>query len=67
MFDFVTFAVKLWIFRSGPAQFRSGWFVESLAPQALIIFAIRTRRVPFFRGHPSLTLAVLAVGALQRA
>ena len=40
-----------------------GWFVESLATQTLIIFAIRTRRVPFFRSRPSgvLTLTTLAV------
>src|SRR5439155_16193529 len=31
VFDFATFAVMLWVFHSGPAQFRTGWFVESLA------------------------------------
>jgi P-type Mg2+ transporter len=72
VFDFATFAVMLWVFHSGPAQFRSGWFVESLATQTLVIFAIRTRRIPFFRSHPSvpLTLAalgVVAVGALLPA
>jgi Mg2+-importing ATPase len=72
VFDFATFAVMLWVFNSGPAQFRSGWFVESLATQTLIIFAIRTRRVPFFRSHPSLpltlaALGVVAVGALLPA
>ena len=72
IFDFATFGVMLWIFHSGPAQFRSGWFVESLATQTLVIFAIRTRRVPFFRSHPSLpltlsALGVVAVGALLPA
>ncbi|THJ64022.1 magnesium-translocating P-type ATPase, partial [Candidatus Frankia alpina] len=61
VFDFVTFAVMLWVFHSGPAQFRSGWFVESLATQTLVIFAIRTRRVPFFRSHPSLPLTLAAL------
>ena len=53
----------LWVFHAGPALFRSGWFVESLATQTLVIFAIRTRRIPFFRSRPSLqlTLAALAV------
>jgi Mg2+-importing ATPase len=69
VFDFITFGVMLWIFHAGPAEFRSGWFVESLATQTLVIFAIRTRRVPFFRSHPSLplvfaALAVVAVGAV---
>ena len=69
VFDFLTFGVMLWVFHSGPEQFRSGWFVESLATQTLVIFAIRTRRIPFFRSHPSLpltlaALTVVAVGAL---
>ncbi|HET7356426.1 MAG TPA: magnesium-translocating P-type ATPase [Nocardioidaceae bacterium] len=72
LFDFLTFAVMLWAFHSGPAQFRSGWFVESLATQTLVIFAIRTRHIPFFRSHASLpltlaALAVVAVGAVLPA
>jgi Mg2+-importing ATPase len=66
VFDFVTFAVMLGVFHAGASEFRSGWFVESLATQTLVIFAIRTRKVPFFRSHPSLplTLAALSVVAL---
>ena len=69
VFDFVTFGVMLWVFHAGPELFRTGWFVESLATQCLVIFAIRTRRVPFFRSHPSVALTaamltVVAVGAL---
>jgi len=63
-FDFITFAVMLWVFHSGASQFRSGWFVESLATQTLVIFAIRTRRVPFFRSHPSLPLTLAALGVV---
>jgi Mg2+-importing ATPase len=69
MFDFATFAVMLGVFDAGASLFRSGWFVESLATQSLIIFAIRTRRVPFFRSRASrpLTIATLScvtIGAL---
>ena len=64
VFDFVTFGVMLWVFHAGPDLFRSGWFVESLATQVLVIFAIRTRRVPFFRSHPSLPLTLAAVGVV---
>jgi Mg2+-importing ATPase len=64
VFDFVTFGVMLWVFHSGPAQFRTGWFVESLATQTLVIFAIRTRRIPFFRSHPSLPLTLAALGVV---
>ena len=63
VFDFLTFALMLWVFHAHAAEFRSGWFVESLATQTLVIFAIRTRQVPFVRSHPSLplTLAALSV------
>jgi Mg2+-importing ATPase len=64
VFDFVTFGVMLWIFHAGAAEFRSGWFVESLATQTLVIFAIRTRRIPFFRSHPSLPLVLAAVSVV---
>jgi Mg2+-importing ATPase len=68
MFDFLTFGIMLGLFHAGPNLFRSGWFVESLATQTLVIFAIRTRRVPFLRSRPSgpllgAALAVVAVGA----
>jgi Mg2+-importing ATPase len=69
LFDFATFFIMLRVFHAGPELFRTGWFVESLATQTLIIFAIRTRRVPFFRSTPSIplllsALGVVAVGAL---
>ena len=72
IFDFITFGVMLWGFHAGPALFRSGWFVESLATQTLVIFAIRTRRIPFFRSRPSVplllaALAVVTVGAVLPA
>jgi P-type Mg2+ transporter len=57
-FDFATFGILLWGFDANAALFRSGWFVESLATQSLAIFAIRTRRVPFFRSRPSRPLTV---------
>ncbi|GAA2746962.1 magnesium-translocating P-type ATPase [Terrabacter aerolatus] len=64
LFDFLTFGVMLWAFHAGPDLFRSGWFVESLATQTLVIFAIRTRTVPFFRSHPSLPLTLAALGVV---
>jgi Mg2+-importing ATPase len=63
LFDFLTFWVMLHVFHAGPALFRTGWFVESLATQTLVIFAIRTRRIPFLRSRPSWPL-VSAVGAV---
>jgi Mg2+-importing ATPase len=66
LFDFATFGIMLWAFHAHAALFRSGWFVESLATQSLVVFAIRTRRVPFLRSRPSPPLVastLLAVGA----
>ena len=67
-FDFLTFAVMLGVFRADPALFRTGWFVESLATQTLVIFVIRTADRPW-RSRPSRGLAwgvtsSAAVGAL---
>ncbi|MGO4601856.1 magnesium-translocating P-type ATPase [Terrabacter sp. 2YAF2] len=64
IFDFLTFGIMLWVFHAGPDLFRSGWFVESLATQTLVIFAIRTRAIPFFRSHPSLPLTLAALGVV---
>jgi len=60
IFDFVTFGIMLWVFHAGPVLFHTGWFVESLATQTLVIFVIRTRRIPFFRSRPSVPLLLAA-------
>ena len=65
LFDFATFGVMLWVFHAGPGLFRTGWFVESLATQTLVIFAIRTRKIPFFRSQPSLPLLLAAIGVVS--
>jgi Mg2+-importing ATPase len=61
IFDFMTFFVMLVILNAGHSEFRSGWFVESLATQTLVIFVIRTRRVPFLRSTPSRLMIVLPI------
>ncbi|MEP7201680.1 MAG: magnesium-translocating P-type ATPase [Ilumatobacteraceae bacterium] len=69
IFDFATFGILLWVLHSSQTEFRTGWFVESLATQSLVIFIIRTRRIPFVRSRPSTPLLVatfitVTVGAL---
>jgi Mg2+-importing ATPase len=66
LFDFLTFGLMLGVLHAGAIEFRTGWFVESLATQTLIIFAIRTRKVPFFRSRPGglLTITSLTVVAI---
>ncbi len=65
LFDFVTFFVLLRVFHASPALFHTGWFVESLCTQTLVLFVIRTFQRPW-RSRPSraLTASVLAVVAL---
>jgi len=71
VFDYATFALLFFVFRANvPAQqslFQSGWFVEGLLSQTLIVHMIRTRKIPFLQSSPSLplaltTAAVMAVG-----
>jgi Mg2+-importing ATPase len=62
LFDFLTFYVLLAVLHADEALFHTGWFIESLATQVLVIFIIRTRRNPL-RSRPCrlLTLTSLAV------
>ena len=57
IYDFLTFFALLWLFQASEALFHTGWFVESLATQTLVIFVIRTMDNPF-RSRPSMALTV---------
>jgi Mg2+-importing ATPase len=66
IFDFLTFYVLLHVLHTSEAQFHSGWFVESLATQTLVLFVIRTSKNPL-RSLPSgpliaTCLLVVAIG-----
>jgi Mg2+-importing ATPase len=64
VFDFLTFYIMLTVFRAGEALFHTGWFIESMATQVLVIFIIRTRRNPFkSRPNPWLVACSLSVVA----
>jgi Mg2+-importing ATPase len=58
IFDYVTYFMMLYVFHAWdkPALFQTGWFVESLLTQTLIIHIIRTAKVPFFESRASLAL-----------
>ena len=64
IFDFMTFGVMLFVFHARGAMFQTAWFTESLATQSLVIFAIRTRRSPFFRSRPGLALTLGTIGSV---
>jgi Mg2+-importing ATPase len=66
VFDFITFGVLLWAVGANEQQFQTGWFIESLFTQILVVLVIRTRLSPFWRSRPSrpLTIAIIAALAL---
>jgi len=68
VFDFLTFFVMIFVFKASPPLFQTAWFIESLFTQTLVIFAIRTRKTPFYRSKPSklllLNIAVILVVAI---
>jgi Mg2+-importing ATPase len=66
IFDYLTFGVLLWLVRSTPAQFRTGWLVESVLSAALIALVVRSRR-PFFRSRPGRALLLSTLGVAATA
>jgi P-type Mg2+ transporter len=71
IFDYTTFLMMIFLFKafdpSRASLFQTGWFVESLLTQTLVIHVIRTSRVPFVQTRASLpltltTLGIMAVG-----
>jgi Mg2+-importing ATPase len=68
IFDFLTFGLLLFVIRAGEAEFRTGWFIESLLTELLVALVVRTRR-PFYRSRPGrwLWISALAVAVLTIA
>ncbi|MBM9591018.1 magnesium-translocating P-type ATPase [Leptospira sp. 201903075] len=65
LFDFLTFYVMLIVLKANEALFQTGWFVESLCTQVLVIFIIRTRGNPIkSRPHRLLALVSLSIAAI---
>jgi Mg2+-importing ATPase len=67
LFDAATFFVLLKFFNTDAALFQTGWFLESIATQILVIFIIRSRRPPWRSSSPSPVLIVTSLGALAAA
>lgn len=73
VFDFVTFAVLFFVFKANSPEhqtlFQTGWFVEGLLSQTLIIHMIRTRKIPFIQSWAAkpvvaLTSLIMVIGIL---
>ena len=71
IFDFMTYALMLFIFKcwDKPELFHTGWFIESLCTQTLVIYVIRTGKIPFIESKPSrylilTSIFIVAIGIL---
>ena len=63
IFDYVTYFTMLYVFNAwnNPALFQTGWFVESLLTQTLIIHIIRTAKIPFLESRASTALITTTI------
>jgi P-type Mg2+ transporter len=68
LYDFLTFGIMLFIFGATTPDlaplFQTGWFVESFWTEVLVIFVIRTRRIPFVTSRPGKWLTVLTLSCI---
>jgi Mg2+-importing ATPase len=64
IFDYVTFGVLKYMLHANPAQFQTGWWIESIISAALVVLVVRTRK-PFYKSRPGkyLLAATLAIVA----
>jgi len=66
-FDFITFGVLLLVFGYTNGAFQTGWFLESIATQTLVVNVIRSRANFWQNGGPSKALAAATIGAVALA
>ncbi|MDD3234116.1 MAG: magnesium-translocating P-type ATPase, partial [Candidatus Omnitrophica bacterium] len=69
IYDFLTYGVMLFIFHANASLFHTGWFIESLCTQTLVIYVIRTGKVPFLESRPSgflvlTSLVIISIGMI---
>ena len=64
LFDFATFGIMYFGFHARGGQFQTGWFIESMATQILVVFVIRTFRSPFILSKPSLQLLLTCIAVV---
>lgn len=63
LFDYITFFVLLYVFKAGnnPELFHTGWFIESLFSQSVIVHVIRTNKIPFIQSRASKPLLISSI------
>jgi len=60
VFDYLTFGLLLLILKANETQFHTGWFLESILTELLIVFIVRTQR-PFYKSRPSRVLLIVSL------
>ncbi len=63
-FDLITFIILLSVFHLMDANFQTGWFLESLATQTLVVHIIRSKKIPFIQSKPSKVLLISTLSAV---
>ncbi len=68
LFDYITFGVLWFVFAANTpanqALFQTGWFIESITTQTLVIYIIRTNKIPFLQSNPSKALVITTLTVL---
>lgn len=71
LFDYLTFALMWFFFHANTvasqAVFNTGWFLESLTSQTLVIYVLRTNKIPFLESNPSKALVITTLSVLTFA
>ena len=67
IYDFITFGILIFVFKANEALFHTGWFIESLCTQVLVIYVIRTNKIPFIQSRPSKALVFSTLGIIALA
>jgi Mg2+-importing ATPase len=68
LFDLATFGILFWVIEANPggqrAVFQSGWFIEGLLSQTLIVYMLRTRKIPFIQSWPGGPLLISTISVM---
>jgi Mg2+-importing ATPase len=64
IYDIITFMIMTYVFHAHHALFQTGWFVESMTTAILVVFVIRTSRMPFYKSRPSRGLIITCLTAV---
>ena len=67
LFDFATFFVLYGVLHLTVGQFQAGWFIESIATQVLVIYVLRTKKIPIVQSRPNVFVAATTLAAVAIA